>query len=488
MATISAGVNTSIPLAAGNTLVFDASGSGLAVIANGQEAGQAYTVGQSQVAIGPFKTSRNISVSAQTALTYGISPQPVAGGAPLYASGPTDASAATSLTLQALANNGVVPGGRGVFNLNATNSKYWQIARAKVRSKQARARVGVVGTSLKVGQGSNPATPANATNAQVLGPVNQVAQLLSAMGTPSVNSSAFGDGGAARYSQTLPVQDPRFTFGANWASTFNNNQIWPGGSAIVYTTGAANNLSFAPVEQTDRARVWYYSFASNGTFNTNVNGGASLGTTNTATNPQQILASADFTFARGVNVLNIVPGNNGNLTILGVEMWDSTVPAVNFLNFSLRGGAIADHTFFNRNTVPGITLPTLNAYGPIDLWYVSLTVNDVNQAGNWSTPTEYRARLETLVTYLLSSGASDVWLGIDPPSNTAFSTNGTLAVYVAIVYEIAAKFGLPVLDMVNRWGSYANNSQYYVPDGVHITAPGYADGVSMEAAALTEPV
>ena len=70
MPTITAGASQNIALPAGQTITFDPSGSGNAVIANGQEAGTGYKLGGAQVVIGPFTTARTISVAPSSNVGY----------------------------------------------------------------------------------------------------------------------------------------------------------------------------------------------------------------------------------------------------------------------------------------------------------------------------------------------------------------------------------------------------------------------------------
>lgn len=72
MPTITAGASQNITLPAGQTISFDPSGSGNAVIANGQEAGTGYQLGGAQVVIGPFTTARTISVAPASNVGYFI--------------------------------------------------------------------------------------------------------------------------------------------------------------------------------------------------------------------------------------------------------------------------------------------------------------------------------------------------------------------------------------------------------------------------------
>lgn len=72
MPAIASGQSQNITIQAGEVLNFDALGAGSAVIANGQEAGTAYNIGTTAVAIGPFTSSRTISVSVSSAISYFI--------------------------------------------------------------------------------------------------------------------------------------------------------------------------------------------------------------------------------------------------------------------------------------------------------------------------------------------------------------------------------------------------------------------------------
>src|SRR5205823_2352319 len=126
-------------------------------------------------------------------------------------------------------------------------------------------------------------------------------------------------------STTYPLYDPRVAYsGAGWATTTGVSTL--GGVSQHYTTGSAGTLSFTPIAAFDTIKIYYSTTLTNGTFTTNIDGGASLGTTNA--NAAQALLSVTYSVAKGIHTINIVAGNDGKHDIQGIITQDSTIPAI----------------------------------------------------------------------------------------------------------------------------------------------------------------
>jgi lysophospholipase L1-like esterase len=132
-------------------------------------------------------------------------------------------------------------------------------------------------------------------------------------------------------------------------------------------------------------------------------------------------------------------------------------------------GANAD-TFTNANSIDflfGAGVPKQ------DLMVFEFGTNDYN---NNIAPATYKTNLQTLITAQLASGG-DAALLIPPPCGATGKTY-TIQQYATACYELADTNGLPVIDLLDRWGDYATANAAPVSlmsDQLHPNQAGHDD-------------
>jgi hypothetical protein len=351
----------------------------------------------------------------------------------------------------------------GLFNDRPQCLKKFRKARANALSGQGRGRIMFIGDSTEAGSG---ALAADMTGAYPKTPSKQLAALLASVGIPTSHNSICGDAGITAGALTYPVYDTRVTFGANWVSgTFATL----GGTFFKYTAGAVNNLALTPVGAFDTIKVFYWRAGGFGSFATNVDGGSSLGSTNSA--GSSAMQTATFTVTKSTHTINIVPANDGDLYICAILAYDSTVPALDFIQAAKSGSGIADYSTVGGSN-PYAAVEVLKYLAP-DLLWVNLTINNSNNDGAAYLAT-YIADMQILITAAQISG--DVVLEVGPPSNTANATNGVLDSYIDALKTLALNNNCVLLNTKERWTSYAvQNAVIPYRDNLHQTALGYAD-------------
>lgn len=350
--------------------------------------------------------------------------------------------------------------------------QHWNAALAGVRAGTGRAQIWFLTDSTGAGIGAGTGSSGAATtDAYPKAFPAQLANLLTAAGVPATDNSLWSDqnvgpqGGNVAYT----AYDTRLTLGANWAF-FTNSDPTLGGDMLHYTPGAVNSAIFTPRGPFDTLVITYLNQTGTGkgSFHANIDGGSSAGDIDTSVSDS--VQSVSYTIPLGVHAINLVPNNDGDFFILGIQTYNSTIPGVDIMRASHGGGVAAT---FTPNSDPWDPQQVLaNAISP-NLCVVDVTVNDSN-AG--TAIAGYIASMRTIITGCQNRGA-DVILMVGPPSNTAQATNGMLDVYIAALRQLAQQYNLPpVVDMKRRWGGYANiHSMMPYFDNLHPGVQGYWD-------------
>jgi lysophospholipase L1-like esterase len=359
------------------------------------------------------------------------------------------------------------------FNLSPQTLPHWRKAVANVRSGTGRARICVAGASQSNGTGAGTGGSQLSTNAWSKSWPNQYTTMMNSYYVPMSSQSFFGYQNTT--ASTYPTYDPRVTLGANWGQDVTSF----GGFMFKYTTGAANNMTFTPVASFDTIIVYYVIGTGRGTFTWNVDGGSSLGTVNCATGTNGAVATATATVSAGTHTINLIPGNNGNITIAGMITYLSTTPAVDVIQSGIGGATSATYA---ATTFPYSSASMLNFLAP-DL---TILFNNVNDYGVPTPISTFMTNTQTLITQAQLTG--DIILGTEAPSNTTNSTNGIADNYTTALKQLAITNNCPLLDLRSRWVSYAVTNPimaYAAGDPAHPTAVGYADWAAMVATATS---
>lgn len=369
-----------------------------------------------------------------------------------------------------------LPGGI-IRNVTRDNLARWRKARASVLAGLGRAKIAVIADSTGTGQGGNGVGNNSMASVCLKSWPSMLAKALNNMGVPARFSSTFADQGNTANGAAVTAYDTRVTMSGGWGYTPGFTMNVPGGSALRFASGGASGTwSFQPAEIFDKVDVYYYGSPSNGAFDVNVDGGATIQNISTVQATSGIY-KATVTVPRGVHTLGFTPSSTAqNIFILGVDVYDSTKPDVQILNWAQRSAKVDD---FVQTTSLWSTLNSYNKFGQ-DLTLVVLTTNDCDKNTDVAT---YAAKLELLATTLAAAN-SDVIFGAGYPGSTANMVNN-LPAYIAAMKAVAVKLELPYMSFYERFGSWTDaNSRGYMSDSLHATAPCYADAGFMAAQGL----
>lgn len=257
------------------------------------------------------------------------------------------------------------------------------------------------------------------------------------------------------------ASDSRRVLGAGWADTAAFSTV---GGRVFTNTTTTGVFSFTPGYEFDRVEVYYLRGAITGEMTVAVDGGSAI-TTLSSNNAQTRYERAVISVPAGSERVDIARVS-GTVYVGAVVCYDTAKPHLIAINAGLHG-AVAGTFVASAN--PWDALNAITAIGP-KLTVVCLTINDIGNATPLAT---YSANLQTILTRAKSVGDAIVVIGV-PSGTTQFANAG--ASYIEACKAVASASGVPVLDLVRRWGGYsAANSAGLMADALHPTAVGYSE-------------
>jgi hypothetical protein len=357
-----------------------------------------------------------------------------------------------------------VNGGSGVSNLTAQNTQKLRAGIARVRANLGTLKVAYLGDSTSLG---DYAVTGNVfAGAHALMPATQLASILSGRGLPAQADNFFGNGNIgtpATYTAFYPAVV--FTnYVANAAGVTSLGDF----SFSATTSGAS--IVYTPVTAFDTIDIYTLNLTTLGSFTVNVDGGATLATISTSTTPAYTKNTVSCTL--GTHTINIATTSATQSFINGITVRSSVTARAEIYTIGWSAGTAANHATTIGNYRPLLALPVVAP----DVTFINLTINDISGATNL---TSYTNSLQSLITAAQLSG--DCILMVGSPGSSANFTDGTAAAYINTVYSLAATNNIPVLDITQRWVSYAvaNAVMPYgdnsFPPPRHPSGIGYAD-------------
>lgn len=343
----------------------------------------------------------------------------------------------------------------------------WRKAMSLVRSGAGRARLACTGDSTTFGLGS-VGTPQSYSNAKASSYPTQLATVLG----PQKNLLAHADsvwcdnGLATVAGATVPLADPRVALGAGWAPTGQGSM----GGASFFNNTTNNALAFTPNNAFDTIDVWYVCNSGLGKFAVDI-GGAALSPSpvdTTIGTHGALKATFSTGAAAATGTVNVkLSGTPASTFIIGVETYNSATPKVSVWNQGRCGGL--------ASTLSDISNPwswqnALVAAAP-DLVVSGIGINDARLSVSLDT---YTANYQQFITAV--KAVSDMVMLIEVPSQTGVVPAAAQTQFVAAQYQLAAANNLPVIDLSQRWVSWAySNPLGYYFDQLHPYAVGYGD-------------
>ncbi|KQQ98040.1 hypothetical protein ASF74_15010 [Arthrobacter sp. Leaf145] len=340
----------------------------------------------------------------------------------------------------------------GVYDrrLNVYNYKPAQVFRlraalAKAAAGTAFANIGFNGDSTVAG--TNGGNVPGTTAWPVL-----FRNILANMGYPSA-----GSGIVAAY-RGASASDPRWTYGAGWGAAASTS------SRVVNST-TTNALAFASVETGTSTHVYYSN--TSGPFTVSLDGGAPVTVTPTGASTIGVLSSG--TLADTTHTLSIVR-TSGTVEIFGVEVRKAST-GVKIYNAGIAGAKAVSVADANWNSVSQTVAGGASNPFTADGIFLCCEINDMTGGGGAVVPAAtYKTQMQTAITNLKVNGASLVLITGNPVQTGDFTD------YTKALYELADTNDLPLIDMQDRWGSYAAaNARAIMGDTVHPSPAGNAE-------------
>lgn len=336
-------------------------------------------------------------------------------------------------------------GGSGISNFNAQNTQYLRAGLARMRAGTGTFKIAIVGDSTTAGRdavslnsGYAGARPfcvaqllANLLSSTIVPGRTDGAQADSWFGNPTVGNNA-----------ALVAYDTRLAL-TGWVaggSSFSG----PGGQALESTTNGAL-LAFTPASIFDTLDVFWDRQTSGGSFTVNVDGGSTLQTISTA-GTTAYMKTTITGITRGTHTINATTTSTSDTQISGMAVRDSTIPRAEVYNLGVDGITCANYNTVFSGHGMAIGIPILAP----DVTFINLTINDKNSN---PFPAIFGVNMQSIIANPVASG--NVILVIGTPISSANQTNGVGAFYDNLIYQLAASNNFPVIDLGQRWVSYA---------------------------------
>lgn len=352
----------------------------------------------------------------------------------------------------------------GISNMTPQNTGHVRAAVARVLAGTGICKVAFIGDSIALGAFANAVTFAG--NKPLAYPA-QLAKILTARGLPATNDSWFGSGNVA------PATAAGYT-AYNAAVTYPIAGFAPGsipglGAFAQASTTSGATLAFTPTMAFDTIDIYFLGGIPAGTFNVNVDGGASLQlVTPGGPHVPQVVTIA---CALATHTINIVTTSTSGVFIAGMAVRASATPRVELYNCGWSAALVSTYAEPTSATFQYNYFVALPVMAP-DITVINLTVNDIDQQ---PTPVAaYQTKLQSLVAQALVSGDCALMVG-NPGNKASWTTNpGVAAAYQAAVSNLASAAGIPLIDLTQRWTSYAvtNPVMPYGDPGVTALHPG----------------
>lgn len=372
---------------------------------------------------------------------------------------------------------GLLPGHdqSGLFNFNPKNYPNARKAIANVKSGTANFSVLCMGDSTTAGY--NGISTANEVGNSW---VRRLADQLTAMGIQAGWQNVIGDHNATGNLAGLSAYDTRVSsVPAGWGQFGTPGNYL--GYDLFYNNSTTNPLTFTPTVQTDSLDVYYLDIS--GYSPITIKSGAAGATTPTTGGTVTItgastIKKATATYTLGSNVWTIAGNGTAPVILVGWSAYNSANREISLLNCGNGGQSSGQITHAAQfwESLSSISSGASALICPLAI--ISFGIND----GVYNTGSALYGNLSTAIAALQAArdangNGTDVLLMIPPPSSTASVSAAQQAIIVAAYYQLAAAYGVALVDLSQRWVSFTSANGYgYFGDGVHPSSPvGYTD-------------
>ena len=228
---------------------------------------------------------------------------------------------------------------------------------------------------------------------------------------------------------------------------------------------ASTTLAFTPKDAVDSFDVYAITgFGS--TMDLDVDGGAATNVDLTAA--ESIVKTTISAPSLGAHTLNITVSTGTVMFICGFEGYDSTTSHISVMNVGVQSAKTGDLSVGSAK--PWTLTDTWDWYGT-DLVVFNLGINDWNSAVTTAT---YKLNIETTLDGIIANDPTiDIVLVVPNPTSTNLTAQ---AEYTDALYEISEAYGIPIVDLGNRFENYVDaNTIGLMSDTLHPNKIGYHD-------------
>jgi lysophospholipase L1-like esterase len=309
------------------------------------------------------------------------------------------------------------------YQMTAESTRRWRWRRASAVAGVGTARYAKIGDSISAGQGLQPSTQS---------PPVFMAAMLAAQGLPVRGASVI-------LNPRTRFSDSRLTFTGSWC------EYSPGALTTImssHTAGDSVTLTL-PIAHAGDYEVRVIHTADSRPFTISIDNQTTAAVSPSGGSGLALAAVPLPNLSSGPHTVRITTaGGTGSLRLGSIGIEAST--GISICDFGISMSTTADWV---ANNEPYSALNHVRLWAP-DLAIIALMTNDAN--GQAVPPAQYKANLEAMVAALI--GTSDVVLEAQIPGDPTYVD---LAPYREAVYHVADATHVPVLDLFDRWGSYA---------------------------------
>jgi lysophospholipase L1-like esterase len=343
----------------------------------------------------------------------------------------------------------------GYLNFGLSYLPIWARKLDGVKAGTGRARVLCLGDSTTNGTGGGPDPSNNHINCDPFAYPSRIAVYCTSRGVKAVQNSfvAHAAGGADA--------DSRIPENGDWQRLATASF----GSAMMHNNADTEILPFTPLLAFDNFTLCHVRFGGYGIFDYNIDGGAGFGPVNA--DGGTALRTLSHAVARGTHTINVAKtvADTTQVRMVWFEVWDSTIPSVQFFNAGGSGGTVSD-LVTNANVLQGVGCIT--TFAP-DLTIIVIGINDIT-AG--TTESSFKTSLQTAINTARLSG--DVILCSPTPTTQSAVAQQVFSGYTR---DLANLNGCSFVDLNYLMGPNSRaDTLGWKANGNHPSAAGYDVG------------
>ena len=347
---------------------------------------------------------------------------------------------------------------RQVYNLTSSSFRRWRAALGAAANGTAIARLNCYGDSITFGAFATPnSSVANAPQRLR----ERIAKRTSVTGTGVV------------YPIDYSGSDLRWTFAGSWSTL---NGYGPFGFGCQQVAAITDNVTFAPLEAIDTFAITYYSNTPTGIIRIQVDGGTATTLDTSNATGLSVQTSTIAAGSAGIHTLKITaPADGKPFFLIGIEASAGT-SGIRVTTCAKTGTKYSDLMLDAVGDNRASPVAAIDSNKP-NLAILHFGMNEYFQQVPIAT---FTANAQAAIDRVRVTNLGDVLLVMTNPDGGVLKTIPQTA-YQQALYGLADTNNVPLLDLYERWGSYAISNATPLAlygDTAHPNSRGYADHAS----------